>query len=345
MAPADATPQATLASLNAFAIRVSAGSAAGNHRGRQQQSSPPRSRNMLRSTSGRPRHWPPSGDQRAYAGPLRGRPQPRSGLRPDAPTPPGGDADTHDPFREHNSSRGELRPHANALDVCCHHRRCRHRAGRARRPTRRGSSRGNGLCRRLCGVGCGLARDHRGPPLATGSQHRATRRRFGSEPLLDKAIGMSAIRVAVNGCLTQSSSVRIDPEAVTAMGEAGFAPEGTLDDLRGRADIVCRHFPMREDAVNKARYDAHGLRSVFQGGARPMNSPSSFVAQANYAQACGRAQHECCRATRPVSCGCSGRSAAEVGSNRPWRCFCGAPPTWEVGVWADTVPSTTARWF
>lgn len=90
------------------------------------------------------------------------------------------------------------------------------------------------------------------------------------------------------------------PEAVSAMGEAGFAPAGTLDDLLGRADIVVDTTPKRVGAANKARYDAHGLRSVFQGGEPHELTGLSFVAQANYAQALG---HD---AARVVSCNTTG---------------------------------------
>ena len=114
------------------------------------------------------------------------------------------------------------------------------------------------------------------------------------------------------------------PEAVTAMGEAGFAPAGTLDDLLGRADIVVDTTPKRVGAANKARYDAHGLRSVFQGGEPHELTGLSFVAQANYAQALGHdartsgvVQHDRSRADargaqqpRPARIGPGGAPAA-----------------------------------
>ena len=90
------------------------------------------------------------------------------------------------------------------------------------------------------------------------------------------------------------------PEAVIAMGEAGLAPAGTLEDLLGRADIIVDATPKHVGAANKARYDAHGLRSVFQGGEPHELTGLSFVAQANYAAA-----HDA-RAARVVSCNTTG---------------------------------------
>lgn len=73
------------------------------------------------------------------------------------------------------------------------------------------------------------------------------------------------------------------PEAVAAMGDAGLTPLGTLEDLLARADVVVDATPKHVGAANKARYDAHGLRSVFQGGEPHELTGLSFVAQANYA--------------------------------------------------------------
>ena len=89
-------------------------------------------------------------------------------------------------------------------------------------------------------------------------------------------------------------------EAVTAMSEAGLAPAGTLDDLLARADVVVDTTPKHVGAANKARYDAYGLRSVFQGGEPHELTGLSFVAQANYATALHAP------AARVVSCNTTG---------------------------------------
>lgn len=89
-------------------------------------------------------------------------------------------------------------------------------------------------------------------------------------------------------------------EAVTAMGDAGLTPVGTLDDLLARADVVVDATPKHVGAANKARYDAYGLRSVFQGGEPHELTGLSFVAQANYAAALHAP------AARVVSCNTTG---------------------------------------
>jgi hypothetical protein len=58
--------------------------------------------------------------------------------------------------------------------------------------------------------------------------------------------------------------------------------------------------PKRVGAANKARYDALGVKAIFQGGESHDLTGLSFVAQANYTQALGRT------AARLVSCNTTG---------------------------------------
>ena len=90
------------------------------------------------------------------------------------------------------------------------------------------------------------------------------------------------------------------PDASAAMAQAGLAPEGALDDLLSRADVVVDATPKRVGAANKARYDALGVKAIFQGGEPHDLTGLSFVAQANYTQALGHA------AARVVSCNTTG---------------------------------------
>jgi glyceraldehyde-3-phosphate dehydrogenase (NAD(P)) len=90
------------------------------------------------------------------------------------------------------------------------------------------------------------------------------------------------------------------PEAVIEMAEAGLAPSGSLEDLLARAEVVVDATPKHVGAANKSRYDAHGVRSIFQGGEPHELTGLSFVAQANYAAA-HRAP-----AARVVSCNTTG---------------------------------------
>lgn len=86
------------------------------------------------------------------------------------------------------------------------------------------------------------------------------------------------------------------PEAGERMRAAGMALAGDLDALLGQADIVVDCTPKKVAGENKRRYDALGLRSIFQGGESHTLTGHSFCAQANYASALGRTS------TRVVSC-------------------------------------------
>lgn len=89
-------------------------------------------------------------------------------------------------------------------------------------------------------------------------------------------------------------------EAVAAQHAADLQPVGDLDDLVAAADVVVDATPKRVGAANKARYDAAGVRSIFQGGEPHSLTSLSFVAQANYADALGR------HSARVVSCNTTG---------------------------------------
>jgi glyceraldehyde-3-phosphate dehydrogenase (NAD(P)) len=71
---------------------------------------------------------------------------------------------------------------------------------------------------------------------------------------------------------------------------------GTLEDLLADVDVVVDCTPKGVAATNLERYQAAGLKAIFQGGESHKLTGHSFVAQANYATALGRAT------TRVVSC-------------------------------------------
>lgn len=81
-----------------------------------------------------------------------------------------------------------------------------------------------------------------------------------------------------------------------AMREAGLHVEGTLDDLLEQADVVVDCTPKRVGAENAARYRAHGVKFIVQGGEKHEVTGHSFVAESTYDTAIGR------DATRVVSC-------------------------------------------
>lgn len=84
--------------------------------------------------------------------------------------------------------------------------------------------------------------------------------------------------------------------ALDTMAAAGVALAGQLDEILGEVDIVADATPKKVAAANFERYKAAGVKSIFQGGEKHSLTGHSFVAQANYASALGRA------ATRVVSC-------------------------------------------
>jgi glyceraldehyde-3-phosphate dehydrogenase (NAD(P)) len=86
------------------------------------------------------------------------------------------------------------------------------------------------------------------------------------------------------------------PEAAPAMRQAGIAVAGQLDDLLGQVDIVADAAPKKIAAANLEKYQAAGVKAIFQGGEKHSLTGHSFVAQANYASALGR------DLTRVVSC-------------------------------------------
>ena len=90
------------------------------------------------------------------------------------------------------------------------------------------------------------------------------------------------------------------PDAATQMRADGIPLAGGLSDLLGAVDVVADATPKRVAAGNFEKYQAAGIRSIFQGGEKHELTGHSFVAQANYASALGR------NATRVVSCNTTG---------------------------------------
>lgn len=85
-------------------------------------------------------------------------------------------------------------------------------------------------------------------------------------------------------------------EAQAAMEAAGVPVAGTLDDLLGQVDVVADCTPKKIGAQNRPRYQAAGVKSIWQGGEKHEVVGYSFVAQVNYAGALGR------DSARVVSC-------------------------------------------
>lgn len=85
-------------------------------------------------------------------------------------------------------------------------------------------------------------------------------------------------------------------EHADAMRRSGLDVAGTLDELLDSADIVIDCTPKRIAAKNVETYRRRGQRFIVQGGEKHEVTGHSFVAEASYATALGRAS------TRVVSC-------------------------------------------
>jgi glyceraldehyde-3-phosphate dehydrogenase (NAD(P)) len=85
-------------------------------------------------------------------------------------------------------------------------------------------------------------------------------------------------------------------EARAAMEATGIPVAGSLDDLLGQVDVVLDCTPKKIGAENRPRYQAAGVKSIWQGGEKHEVAGYSFVAQVNYEGALGR------DSARVVSC-------------------------------------------
>ena len=85
-------------------------------------------------------------------------------------------------------------------------------------------------------------------------------------------------------------------QARAEMETAGIPVAGGLEDLLARVDVVADCTPKRVAATNRARYQAAGVKVIWQGGEKHEIAGFSFVAQVNYTGALDR------DAARVVSC-------------------------------------------
>jgi glyceraldehyde-3-phosphate dehydrogenase (NAD(P)) len=85
-------------------------------------------------------------------------------------------------------------------------------------------------------------------------------------------------------------------DAREGMEAADIPIAGTLDDLLGQVDVIADCTPKKIGAQTRPRYQAAGVKSIWQGGEKHEIAGYSFVAQVNYAGALGR------DSARVVSC-------------------------------------------
>lgn len=85
-------------------------------------------------------------------------------------------------------------------------------------------------------------------------------------------------------------------DAQGVMEAAGIPIAGTLEELLEQVDVVVDCTPKKVGALNRPRYEAAGVKSIWQGGEKHEVAGYSFVAQVNYQGALGR------DSARVVSC-------------------------------------------
>jgi glyceraldehyde-3-phosphate dehydrogenase (NAD(P)) len=93
---------------------------------------------------------------------------------------------------------------------------------------------------------------------------------------------------------------------------AGLTVAGTADDLIRKVDLVVDASPDKVGRENRKRYEAAGVRAVFQGGEKADVAEVSFNALGNYAAARGR------RYVRVVSCNTTGLARAAAVLRSSW---------------------------
>lgn len=72
------------------------------------------------------------------------------------------------------------------------------------------------------------------------------------------------------------------------MEAAGIPVVGTLDDLLRQVDVIVDCTPKKIAAANREKYQAAGVKGIFQGGEKHELTGYSFVAQVNYKGALNR---------------------------------------------------------
>jgi glyceraldehyde-3-phosphate dehydrogenase (NAD(P)) len=97
-----------------------------------------------------------------------------------------------------------------------------------------------------------------------------------------------------------------DAEKIAAFAEAGYECHGGLSDLLEAADIVVDCSPGKVGAANKEKYEAAGVKWIFQGGEKHAMTEMSYTSSANHMENVN------VNGTRVVSCNTTGLSRTLV---------------------------------
>ncbi len=97
-----------------------------------------------------------------------------------------------------------------------------------------------------------------------------------------------------------------DSDKISAFEPAGYDCKGGLSDLLSKADIVIDCSPGKLGAENKAKYQAAGIKWIFQGGEKHSMTGLSYTSCANHTENLNA------EGTRVVSCNTTGLSRTLV---------------------------------
>ncbi len=97
-----------------------------------------------------------------------------------------------------------------------------------------------------------------------------------------------------------------DAEKISAFAESGYECHGGLSDLLAAADIVVDCSPGKVGAANKEKYEAAGIKWIFQGGEKHAMTERSYTSSANHMENVN------VNGTRVVSCNTTGLSRTLV---------------------------------
>jgi glyceraldehyde-3-phosphate dehydrogenase (NAD(P)) len=97
-----------------------------------------------------------------------------------------------------------------------------------------------------------------------------------------------------------------DAERISAFADAGYQCHGGLTDLLKKAHVVVDCSPGKTGAENKAKYQALGVKWIFQGGEKHSMTGMSYSSCANHSENMNA------EGTRVVSCNTTGLSRTLV---------------------------------
>ena len=118
-----------------------------------------------------------------------------------------------------------------------------------------------------------------------------------------EVVGVSKTRVGAEAYVAQDRGYPLyiaDLAKKKSFLDAGISIAGSIDDMLGACDIVVDATPGSVGALNKALYEKHGIKAIWQGGEDHDVAGFSFNSSCNYQASIGK------QFTRVVSCNTTG---------------------------------------